>query len=149
MKKTLWDPVTLEQGEIHCDTCGGTGYLLTDKGKIHICKQCEGKGKSHICPKCGKQMFSCCKTNNCTGWDKLIEEAFEKADKTDYTNAKSQEIERLYSHLYKPNDGIFETIAEFKDYCKTNSIPEPRFVWCTTKTNGNYEPDFRHAITLS
>lgn len=136
-RKISITPRSLKENEIHCEKCGGAGWLYVEKEEekyIERCPVCDN-GIIHICPKCGKETgkSTWCNDEFCRiKRDKESElKLYEKATKYTLNSAPKESIEYFYSEHFGYDDGYFIDIDSLEDYCHENHIEIPKFVWGT------------------
>lgn len=141
-------PVELKANQIHCNFCGGIGWVLKDEKWLESCPHCS-RGIIDCCPHCGKP-YTKRYIHNCDNPDCIKMERIEK-EKEDalkeavrYIKAEHlesdgafEEFTMLYSDLYPWNEGYFSEWDDFftawneYHYCEK---PEdrPKYVWATS-----------------
>lgn len=139
-------PVELKEGQIHCDFCGGIGWVLKEGKWLETCPHCS-RGAIDCCPRCGKpypqRYVHHCDNPDCIEdydrW-KQKENARKEADR--YAKAEHLEPDgafekfvMLYSDWYPSNEGYFTDWDEFfgawDDYFFYDYEDRPKYVWAT------------------
>lgn len=138
-------PVELKENQIHCDFCGGIGWVLKDEKWLESCPHCS-KGVIDCCPRCGKpyakRYIHICDNPECIEYERnqrAKEDARKEAER--YTRAEHLEPDgvfekftMLYSDYYPYNEGYFIGWDEFFDEWKEQEdldTKRPEYVWAT------------------
>lgn len=132
-------PVKLEENRVHCETCGGTKWMIEDEKWLVQCKDCYD-GTWKVCPICGKvipkthyECFDC----------SPIKEAraelarLEKAEKIEPDSERARSFGMMYSEaIGGDEDAYFSDWGEFfekwHDPDSGGERKRPDYVWGTT-----------------
>lgn len=138
-KKIELLPKIPSENQIICNTCDGIGWLY-DGHSIIKCIECYD-GLKNCCPICGEpykkfkcENEDCIKQQNYIKLNKEIEcelTRFKEAKKINIKDIYKENIEMFYHDSYHYNDGYFNDIDEFKEYCEENELDIPKYIWAT------------------
>lgn len=161
-KKIELLPCKLKENQIHCEVCGGIGWL-SENGHLKSCTHCSN-GAIECCPDCGKpyeiRYVHRCKNPQCEAnrekkriqKDKELEsQRIEKAKTIDVADP-FEKFHMLYSEYYDNNEGYFEDWDSFfeswHDYVSTHDaehdlplFDRPEYVWGTSCTKISLDAD--------
>lgn len=148
-KKIELKPHTPKSDECTCPICQGIGYVLADEKYLNQCHNCYGRGVVPKCKYCGEPMIKkrhCypfeCDNEDCIEKEKLEREEkikqdeinrYNKATKYTFETCPKEYIGMLYSEEYGYNEGYFTDIDELEDYCDSEDIEIPKYVYGTYK----------------
>lgn len=162
-KKIELLPCKLKENQIHCEVCGGIGWL-SDNGHLKSCPHCSN-GAIDCCPECGTpyevRYVHRCKNPECNkNYGKKQAEEKIKREAKRIANAEKIDIPdpfekftMLYSEYYDKNEGYFTDWDEFFDswteyideYDADHDLPlfeRPEYVWGTSCTKISLDADW-------
>lgn len=133
-------PKTPKENETLCPHCGGTGWMIDiERGLLENCGHCHG-GIIKLCEYCGNPLnsYGQCKDERCkTNREKervlkQQEKELERCRKAKHYTLETvpkESVGMLYSDSYGYNEGYFGEIDELEDYCDSEEITTPTYVW--------------------
>lgn len=140
MNEIINKPITLKpkipsENEELCQHCEGIGWTLGD-GFLERCTHCYGSGVIKLCPECHKPMRGICMEFECSRKRERIaeEKRFNKATKYTLDTIPKENSEMFFSETYGYDEGYFSDIDDLLDYCYSENINPPDYVWGTDKT---------------
>lgn len=127
-----------KENEVLCEVCGGIGHLINNQeGYIERCTSCRGLGIKDVCKICGQPKYGLCENMDCRKEiDRRDEQRLlNKAIKCELKDISSEYTEMFYSESYRYNDGYFSEIEDLIEYCESEDIEIPDYVWATQKVD--------------
>lgn len=134
-KTVTLKPRIPSENEALCQHCEGVGWISGD-GFIERCNHCYGSGTIQLCPECHKPMCGVCMEMDCRKKREQVaeESRFNKSVKYTLDTIPKEHSEMYFSEVYGYDDGYFGDIDDLLDYCQSENIKPPAYVWGTDKT---------------